>query len=58
MEVQVIISLGTVICSGISVYVGVKVALAEIRRDISFQQKQIDEYGERINRLEAGYFKG
>jgi hypothetical protein len=57
MEVQVIISLGTVICSGISVYVGVKVALAEIRRDIVAQQKQLDQHDERLNRLEAGYFK-
>jgi hypothetical protein len=58
VEVQVIISLGTVICSGISVYVGVKVALAEIRRDIVAQQDRLEEHGRRLDRLEAGYFKG
>ena len=34
MQVQVIISLLTMLGAGISVYVGVRVALAEIRRDI------------------------
>jgi hypothetical protein len=55
-QVQVLISVLTIAGSGLSVYVGVRVAIAEMRRDIRSHDKQLDEVRERIERLEKPYF--
>ncbi len=68
IELQIMISVITVFGSGISVYVGVRVALAEVKRDVSFlkeKDKEIvgridregDESNRRIRRLEDVYFR-
>lgn len=69
MELQVIISLVTVIGAGISVYVGVRVALAEIRRDLRALEtadaqlertvaREFSDIRDRVQRLEDTYFRG
>ena len=63
-EVQLLIAIITVLGSGVSVYVGVRVALAEIRGDIKRLDAMIEtiqaentESKSRIIRLENEYFK-
>lgn len=67
MQMQIIISLITILGAGVSVYVGVRVALAEIRRDIRSLEsadaalqraieRDVSEMRARIERLESGYF--
>jgi len=62
-ELQLIIAIVTVLGSGVSVYVGVKVALAEMRGDLKrhdelfeLQGQKIDEATSRIVRLENQFF--
>lgn len=68
MNPQLIISLITIVGSGISVYVAVRVALAEIRKDIEtlkgkdaeimhLVEKDLQDLRNRINRLEDKYFQ-
>jgi hypothetical protein len=56
-EIQLLVSLLTITGSGISVYVGVKVAIAEIRGDITRHEMQINSLQSRVDRLEKPYFK-
>ena len=67
MQTQLFLQLITILGAGISVYVGVRVALAEIRRDIRALENSLalyqrttdtkhDDVVDRIKRLEAGYF--
>ncbi len=57
-EIQLGLSVLTIIGAGIAVYVGVKVALAELRRDLAAQKDRITAISERITRLENPYFEG
>jgi len=67
MEIQIIISLITIIGSGVGVYVGVRVALAEIRKDIKalenkdadiarLMERDFQDLRGRVSRLEEQYF--
>jgi len=60
-EWQLVIALITILGSGVAVYVGVRVAIAELKRDQRSNEREIfrlrDEHGSRLDRLEAGYFK-
>lgn len=67
MNPQLIISLITIVGSGISVYIGMRVALAEIRKDIEtlkskdveimhLMEKDFQDLRNRINRLEDQHF--
>lgn len=67
MNPQLIISLITIVGSGISVYIGMRVALAEIRKDIEtlknkdseiqhLVEKDLQDLRNRINRLEDQHF--
>lgn len=47
-----VIPILTIIGSGLSAYIGVRVALAEIRKDIGFIQKSVDDHNERLRWLE------
>jgi hypothetical protein len=55
-ELQLLISVLTIAGSGLSVYVGVRVAIAEMRRDIRNHERLLDDHKERIERLESPYF--
>ena len=52
--VQVVFS---VIGSAIAAYVGVRVAIAEMRRDIAALKETDEEIGDRVRRLEQPYFQ-
>jgi hypothetical protein len=56
-EIQLVIALITVAGSGISVYVGVKVALAEIRTMQGALERRLGKVEDRLDRLEEKYFK-
>lgn len=56
IEIQVLISAIGVVVSGVTGYFGIKVALAEVRRDISASKENIRKLEERMNRLEEPYF--
>lgn len=56
-EVQLVFALITVLGSGASVYVGVRVALAEIRTMQKSLERRVDKVEERLDRLEERYFK-
>jgi hypothetical protein len=51
-EIQVVISLLTVLGAGISVYVGVRVALAEIKTIQKQHEDELKDLAERIKYLE------
>ncbi|MDQ3802509.1 MAG: hypothetical protein M3416_01440 [Acidobacteriota bacterium] len=55
-ETQLLLSIVTVAGAGVSVYVGVRVALAEVKRDIANLNKDCEESTQRIVRLENIYF--
>ena len=65
IELQLVISFITILGAGVSVYVGVRVALAEIRmqqknhdREIAeIKNTDIREVKERLARLESIYFQ-
>lgn len=56
-ELQFAIALVTILGSGASVYVGVKVALAEIRTGLGSLEKRVERAESRLDRLEEKYFK-
>ncbi len=56
MEIQLVISVITVIGSGISVYVGVRVAIAEIKGDIRRLDEAREDVSRRLDRLEGAHF--
>lgn len=58
MDQQTIIAIITVVGSGVSVYVGVRVAIAELKAEISRLKEQNREQDARIIRLEDSYFRG
>jgi len=61
LELQPILTIITILGSGVSAYVGVRVALAVVTRDVSNLKEDVKEiradHGSRLNRLEARYFK-
>ena len=57
VELQLIISFITILGAGVSVYVGVRVALAEIKTQQKAHDKDIAELNKRVSRLEDAYFK-
>lgn len=56
VELNVLVAAVGVLASGLSAYVGVKVALAEIRGDVARHDRDLRKHDERIDRLEAPYF--
>ena len=56
-ELDLLSKLLTIVLAGVSSYVGVKVAIAEIRGDIKRHDEKLSEHDDRLDRLEAGYFK-
>ncbi len=50
--VQIIVSVITIIGAGIAAYVGVRVAIAEIRGDIKLHDKALEKHDERFDRFE------
>ena len=64
VELQILLSSITVIGAGISVFVGIRVGLAELRRDLRALEKDLQEVKDReltdvrsrITRLEGKYF--
>ena len=67
MNPQLIISIITIVGSGISVYIGMRVALAEIKKDIEnlrnkdaeimhLVEKDLQDMRSRVNRLEDQHF--
>lgn len=69
MDAQVLFSVVTIFGSGVAAYVGVRVALAEMRKDIEYLYKgdvdiinRVDREGKeiriRLDRLEKPFFRG
>lgn len=56
MELQVAVALTGILGAGLSSYIGVRVALAEIRKDLEAQKERIGQNEKRLDRLEASYF--
>lgn len=56
-QLQVLIGALTMIGAAITGYVGIKVALAEVRKDIKTLNWLVEKLDERIDRLESPYFK-
>jgi len=52
-----IIPLMSIFGSGFAAYIGVRVALAEIKKDIETIRMRQEELSRRIDRLELPYFK-
>jgi hypothetical protein len=50
MDAQFLISAITVIGAGVSTYVGVRVALAEVRKDIAYLQKDVERLYREMDR--------
>lgn len=57
VEIQLLISAIGIILSGAGGYIGIKVALAEVRRDIEANVENHKKLEERVNRLERPYFE-
>jgi hypothetical protein len=57
VEINVLISLASMIGAGFSAYVGVRVGLAEVRGDIKRLDKDVEDLDGRTRRLEEPYFK-
>ena len=56
MELNLLISLAGILGAGLSSYVGVKVALAELRGEVKRLNKEIMDLESRADRLEKPYF--
>jgi hypothetical protein len=56
-ELQLVLALLTVVGSGVSVYIGVRVSLAELRTSQRAQEKRLDKVEDRIDRVEDRMFK-
>lgn len=52
MEINFLISLAGVLGAGVSAYVGVRVALAEVKGDLRRHEDKFEAVEERIGRLE------
>lgn len=57
MSIHLALAALTIMGAGISAYVGVRVALAQVQRDISSLQREDEKILRRIDRLEDRYFK-
>lgn len=57
MEVDLLISLAGILGAGLSAYVGVRVAMAEVKNDLKHHAGYIAEHAKRLDRLENRYFK-
>jgi hypothetical protein len=57
MSEFLVVSLVTILGSGLSVYVGVRVALAKMQAEIDTLKQGATENRRRIERLEATYFR-
>lgn len=56
MEINVVIALAGIFGSGVSAYVGVRVALAEVKGEIKRHQEALEDHSERLLRLERPFF--
>jgi hypothetical protein len=56
MELNLLISLSGIFGAGLSAYVGVRVALAEVRTQIIALAKDLEQLNSRVERLEGPYF--
>lgn len=57
VDYHLLLSILTVAAAGISSFVGVRVALAEARRDIRNLEKRLEDCDKRFDRLEEPFFK-
>lgn len=57
MELNLLIALSGIVGAGISSYVGVRVAMAEMRGDLKRHEGAITDLKDRVHRLERPYFK-
>lgn len=57
MELNAVIALAGILGSGFSAYMGVRIALAEVRSDIRHLQSATKSLDTRVERLEAPYFE-
>lgn len=57
MEVTVLINMAGIMGAGISAFVGVKVALAQVQRDVRNLEKSQEKAERRLDRLEERYFR-
>lgn len=55
-QLQLLIGAFTMIGAAITGYVGIKVALAEVRKDIKSVNQACDKLEKRLDRLETPYF--
>lgn len=55
-QLQLLIGAFTIIGAAITGYIGIKVALAEVRKDIKNNDEEISRLDKRIDRLERPYF--
>ena len=56
MELNLLISLAGILGAGVSSYVGVRVALAEIRGELKRLDKDVTDLETAVSRLEKPYF--
>jgi len=56
VELNLLISLAGILGAGLSSYVGVRVALAELRGEVKRLNKEIMDLESRADRLEKPYF--
>lgn len=57
VEIQLLISAVGIILSGVGGYMGIKIALAEVRKDIAAGKENHRRLEERVDRLERPYFE-
>lgn len=55
-QLQLLIGAFTIIGAAITGYVGIKVALAEVRKDIKSLNELCEKLDRRVDRLESPYF--
>lgn len=55
-QLQLIIGVFTILGAAVTGYVGIKVALAEVRKDIKNLNEACDKLEKRLDRLENPYF--
>jgi len=56
MEITVLINMAGIMGAGISAFIGVKVALAQVQRDVRNLEKSQEKAERRLDRLEQRYF--
>lgn len=57
MEITVLINMAGIMGAGLSAFVGVKVALAQVQRDVRNLEKSQEKAERRLDRLEQRYFR-